>query len=297
MMKFWEESNMNNRPQILDPAIIGRSYSGKVEIVDPKRTLEFARATNETNPNYFDPEESRRLIPPLFPVTMMFAVNNKLLQDSTLNLDISRMVHGKHTISYTRPLRPWDEILTSITLESIDGKSSGEVLWVRIDGHHQTKPVFVMRAGLFFRNQEKGVTRPQTSRKYSHSYDQDAILSEKMLVEPNQAIRYSQASGDLNPIHLDPEFARMVGLPDVILQGLCTMSFATQAILTGTKTDPTNLKSVKTRFAKPVFMGDTLVTQGWLVEETNESRIIGYRTVNQTGVPVLTQGKAEILTT
>ena len=282
-------------PRILDPAVIGRRYSGTVEIIDSKRALEFARATNETNPSYFTPDESNRLIPPLFPVTMMFTVNNKLLEDQTLNLDISRMVHGEHEITYIRPLRPLDEILTSIELESIDVKSSGEVLWVKIDGHCQSDLVFIMRAGLFFRNQEKAVSREKTPKLPTQRPDQDIILSEKMIVNSNQAIRYSQASGDTNPIHLDKDFAQMVGLPDVFLQGLCTMSFATQAILTGTKTGANKLKRIRTRFAKLVFMGDVLTTKGWVMRDTPQSRVIGFETYNQKNIPVLTRGEVELL--
>lgn len=287
---------MVETPRILDPAVIGRRYSGTVEIIDPRRTLEFARATNETNPSYFDPDELHRLVPPLFPVTMMFLVNNKLLEDQTLNLDISRMVHGEHEITYNRPLRPGDEISTSIELESIAVKSSGEVLLVKIDGHSQTDPVFIMRAGLFFRNQEKNISRAKTPGIPVQRPNQDIILSEKMVIDSNQAIRYSQASGDTNPIHLDSDFARTVGLPDVILQGLCTMSFATRAILTGTNAEPTKLKSVRTRFTRPVFMGDILTTQGWVVRETPQSQVIGFETYNQESIPVLTLGEVELLT-
>ncbi|MFW9777425.1 MAG: MaoC/PaaZ C-terminal domain-containing protein [Candidatus Heimdallarchaeota archaeon] len=286
---------MKKFPQILDSAIIGRSYSGSIETIDPIRTLEFAKATNETNPGYFDTDESRRLVPPLFPVTTMFSVSNKLVQDPTLNLDFSRMVHGEHSITYTRPLKPGNQIRTSTQLESIDVKSSGEVLWIRIEGHHHSDLVFVMRAGLFFKNQEKGRSRSKTQKIPSPSQIQDFLFQEKMVVESDQAIRYSKASGDMNPIHLDPDFARMVGLPDVILQGLCTMAFAAQAILNGTDTSPTKLKCIKTRFARPVFMGDALTTHAWLIKKTNESQILGFRTDNQDGYSVLTHGEAELL--
>lgn len=76
-----------------------------------------------------------------------------------------------------------------------------------------------------------------------------------------QPIYYAGAGGDFNPIHIDPEFGKAVGLGGNILQGLCTMSFVAQAV-TDWIGDPTKLKRLKVRFESVVRPGDTVAVKG-----------------------------------
>ena len=68
----------------------------------------------------------------------------------------------------------------------------------------------------------------------------------------DQAERYAEASGDHNPIHLDEEAARAVGLPGRILHGLCTMALAGRAVEQVAGREPTRLA---VRFSAPVALG------------------------------------------
>jgi acyl dehydratase len=67
----------------------------------------------------------------------------------------------------------------------------------------------------------------------------------EMKVTPDRYLtyRYAGASGDYNPIHLDDEFARQVGLPGRILHGLWTMAQVARA-----QGDPTRLESLEVQF-------------------------------------------------
>jgi acyl dehydratase len=81
-----------------------------------------------------------------------------------------------------------------------------------------------------------------------------------------QALLY-RLSGDLNPLHADPEFARSVGFErGPILHGLCTFGFmvrhVAKAVCGG---DATRVRAFEAQFRRPVWPGDTLVTEGWRV--------------------------------
>jgi acyl dehydratase len=94
-------------------------------------------------------------------------------------------------------------------------------------------------------------------------------------VPENQAALY-RLSGDLNPLHLDPEAAKRGGFDRPILHGLCTYGFATRAIVNGLlEGDTTRLKEFKARFSDVVYPGETLTTQGW---KTNQGYIIQVKT-------------------
>ena len=60
--------------------------------------------------------------------------------------------------------------------------------------------------------------------------------------------RYAGASGDFNPIHIDPEFAKAVGLPGNILHGLYTMAQVARAAVAAGGGDPRSLKRLSVQF-------------------------------------------------
>jgi acyl dehydratase len=60
--------------------------------------------------------------------------------------------------------------------------------------------------------------------------------------------RYAGASGDFNPIHIDPEFAKAVGLPNTILHGLYMMGLVSRAATEAAGGDPRSLKRLSVQF-------------------------------------------------
>ncbi len=72
---------------------------------------------------------------------------------------------------------------------------------------------------------------------------------------------YAAASGDFNPIHIDPEVGQMAGLGGVVLQGLCTLAWAAEAAVNYAG-DPGKLKRIKVRFTRPVAPQDEITYEG-----------------------------------
>jgi len=96
--------------------------------------------------------------------------------------------------------------------------------------------------------------------------DTPPTFSIEETTSPEQALLY-RLSGDHNPLHADPEFARRVGFErGPILHGLCTFGFmvrhVARALCGG---DVSRVRSVEAQFRRPVWPGDTLVTEGWVV--------------------------------
>jgi len=108
-------------------------------------------------------------------------------------------------------------------------------------------------------------------------------------------IFYAAASGDFNPIHIDPEVGKQAGLGGAILQGLCTMAWAVEAVTQLTQ-DPGKVRRVKVRFSNPVKPGDT-VRYDVKVNAVNGNRATcGVSAKNQRGEDVLKVTVVEVET-
>jgi 3-hydroxybutyryl-CoA dehydratase len=113
------------------------------------------------------------------------------------------------------------------------------------------------------------------------------------VVDKYRTLYYAGASGDFNPIHIDPEFGKMVGLGGAILQGLCTMAFAARSI-TDLIGDPGKLKKLKCRFSAPVMLEDTITMQGTVTDIKDGLGYIDLKVTKQTGVEVLQKVEAVV---
>jgi acyl dehydratase len=79
----------------------------------------------------------------------------------------------------------------------------------------------------------------------------------------NQAMIY-RLSGDYNPLHIDPEVAKVGGFDRPILHGLATFGVAGRAVLSALcDNQSARLKRLDARFASPVFPGETIRTEIW----------------------------------
>jgi acyl dehydratase len=114
------------------------------------------------------------------------------------------------------------------------------------------------------------------------------VSSRAVTFTKEQIAAYAEASGDHNPIHLDDDFARQVGLPGVIAHGMLQMGLmatvAAEAAGGGTR-----LRRLSCRFAGMVVPGDTVT----FTAEPAGAGKLELRAVNQRGEPVLTKSAAE----
>ncbi|MDO8878894.1 MAG: MaoC family dehydratase, partial [Pseudolabrys sp.] len=115
---------------------------------------------------------------------------------------------------------------------------------------------------------------------------------------PEMALIY-RLSGDVNPLHADPDFARSAGFPRPILHGLATMGVAGHALLrTICGYDPARLTAMSVRFSAPVFPGETIRTEIWQDKSKDSDKVggvVGFRCrVMERDVVAINNGRAEI---
>jgi acyl dehydratase len=209
-----------------------------------------------------------------------------------MNLDRSS-VHGEHEITLHRPIPTSGAMVSVPRCESIYDKGDrGAVVNISFEiRDRDDEPIATCRAVIFdpkggnFGGERGPKAEPA---RIPEDVEPDFRMSETIPL--NQAALY-RLSGDYNPLHIDPEFAKMVGFPQPIVHGLCTFGYAGRAFVRQVcDKRPERLRSIGLRFSSAVYPGDTITTEAWRIEDGRYH----FRTVNQDGVPVLSNGVAVV---
>jgi acyl dehydratase len=105
--------------------------------------------------------------------------------------------------------------------------------------------------------------------------------------------RYAGASGDFNPIHIDPEFARAVGLPGNILHGLYSMAQVARAATQAAGGDPRSLRRLSVQF-RGMGAPEKEIRVTGTVRETRDGRIVVDTVAEQDGNQIIRNAEAEL---
>jgi acyl dehydratase len=105
--------------------------------------------------------------------------------------------------------------------------------------------------------------------------------------------RYAGASGDFNPIHIDPEFAKQVGLPGNILHGLWSMAQVARANTAAAGGDPRALRRLEVQF-RGMGMPEQEITVTGTVKQAGEGRAVIDTVAEQNGNGIIRNAEAEL---
>ncbi|HTN54132.1 MAG TPA: MaoC family dehydratase [Anaeromyxobacter sp.] len=111
-------------------------------------------------------------------------------------------------------------------------------------------------------------------------------------VDPYRPVYYAAASGDFNPIHIDAKVGRAAGYQGVILQGMCTYSWLSDACVAYLG-DPARLRRLRARFTRPVQVGDVIRFQGRCAAVEGSRVRLEVSATNQQGEEILKGAVAE----
>ena len=105
--------------------------------------------------------------------------------------------------------------------------------------------------------------------------------------------RYAGASGDFNPIHIDPEFAKQVGLPGNILHGLYMMGLVARANSALADGDTRALKRLSVQF-RGMGMPEQEIAVTGTVREVEDGKVVVDTVAEQAGNPLIRNAEAEL---
>lgn len=217
------------------------------------------------------------------------------LGEERFGLTVSGILHVGHSIEIHRPLPVEGAIRGVTTVDDIVDKGSekGALLYIRrevYDGVSRERLATVRQTSLLrrdggFGGASKGGSEPINIPQRSH----DASLSSR--TTPDQALLY-RLSGDYNPLHILPEVARSAGFERPILHGLCTYGVVGCALASHLGARGKSIRRLDARFSAPVFPGESIRTNIWLL---GDGRVSFRSMAVERNVMVLDNGYAEFL--
>ncbi|MEA2125270.1 MAG: hypothetical protein QOI80_2052 [Solirubrobacteraceae bacterium] len=256
--------------------------------VERERIVAYAEATNDEHPRH----RSGELAPPVFAVVPAFQVVSQPVMSIVPGEVLMRVVHGEQDFVFHRPIVPGDVLLTRAAGVGLHGRSSGVVLVAKaVTTTEAGEPVVDQYMTSFFRGASLDVHEGEEPP--AHDAERGAELgSVTHAYDADQTQRYSEASGDPMPIHLDDDFAKAMGLPGIIVHGLCTMAFCSRAVIqTSCPDDPARLRRLAVRFAKIVQPSETVTHTLW---DAGDGRV-AFETVSSNGNVAIKDGLAHVV--
>jgi acyl dehydratase len=180
------------------------------------------------------------------------------------DINLTQVVHGAQEVYVEQPL-PSDASGLTLTrrISDVWDKGKAAVIWQEHEARDADgQLVYRTRSSIFVKG-EGGFGGSRGSSEPVVLPDRAPDATTSYATTPQQALLY-RLCGDRNPLHSDPEFAKLAGFPAPILHGLCTYGIVARlvvdALLDG---DVTRMSGFAARFAGVVFPGETIKVAAW----------------------------------
>ncbi len=248
-----------------------------------------------------DPMDERQLafvyeknlqVLPTFAVVLGYSAYSFRRPD--LGITWSHVVHGEHGLKLHKPIPTQGTVLGKVRILGIVDKGEGRGALIYSERRITDKAsgeLLVTITQTTFCRADGGFGGPTRDTQAPHPIPErapDHICD--LPTRPETALIY-RLSGDINPLHADPEFAKAAGFPRPVLHGLATFGIVGHAILqTVCDYDPARLSAISVRFSAPVYPGETIRTEIW-----RGGPMVSFRArVIERDVIAINNGRAEI---
>jgi acyl dehydratase len=214
----------------------------------------------------FTTENTRGVAQQVLPTIAVVLAKTDILK-KVGDIDWTKLVHARQSIELHAPIPVEGAADNVTTVTGIYDKGKAAIVASQIVGTDCAtgQPLYTTQSSVFIRGAGGwgGSRGPSTSVEFPNTEpDHVATLSTR----DDQALIY-RLSGDRNPLHSDPEFAKASGFDRPILHGLCSYGVTGRALLDCLADgDPSRFRSMSARFASPVFPGDEMQVQIWRLD-------------------------------
>jgi acyl dehydratase len=201
-----------------------------------------------------------------------------------VEVDLAKVLHGGQRLEIHRPIPARGAATATSRIAAVYDKGKAAVLVMRTEVADADGPLWTNDAQIFVRGEGGwGGDRGPSTRLDPPAEEPDRTV--ERAVREDQALLY-RLSGDRNPLHADPDFAKRAGFDRPILHGLCTYGITLKAVVdTLLGGDVSRVRSYTTRFAGVVFPGETLRIRMW--QEGGNAVRVAVSAIERDDAPVL----------
>ena len=286
----------------LDPALVGHETTPETAIIEAEDIRKFAEAVGDTNPIFYDVAAATLAGFHNVPATPTFITRFRVpFAEAGLDVERAQVLHGEQEYQYARPLVAGDTVVVRHKIKSIrqTARAGGMAIMTleQICESPLGERLATGSATVVVRDApttaEAAAPSAPSARKATDLDNHLQLPPLSKRVTQAQIDAYAEVSGDHNPIHLDPEAARAVGLEGTIAHGMLSMAFAGQLLTDWLNDSPGSwVARLRVRFQNVVRPGDTLSVRGvagdsaaplkvdlWIDNQAGERVITGDATV------------------
>jgi len=180
-----------------------------------------------------------------------------------VDINFAMVLHGEQDLEIKKTIPTQARVTHQSRVADIFDKGKAALIILEVTTSEEGGDVlFVNRFSLFARG-EGGFGGESGPKAGNQAPDRAPDYQKESVTLPQQALLY-RLNGDKNPLHADPEFAKMGGFETPILHGLCTYGVVCKAVVdTVFDGDTTKVGRYQARFAGVVYPGETIVTSMW----------------------------------
>jgi acyl dehydratase len=256
----------------IDPTAVGAKTEPRVFEWTDRDTLLYALGVGAgTDDLAFTTENSHDIPQRVLPTYAVIACTGFAAAGKIGSFNFAMLLHGSQQIRLFEPLPPAGKLSVVGEVADIQDKGEGRnaVVMLKATGTDPDtgKVVAETMATAVIRGEGGFGGEPGQRPVAPEIPDREPDSRIALPTREDQALIY-RLSGDRNPLHSDPWFAReLAGFPRPILHGLCTYGVAGRALVSDLGGgDATKVTAIASRFTSPVFPGETLTTSIWRTE-------------------------------
>ncbi|WP_316743036.1 MaoC/PaaZ C-terminal domain-containing protein [Streptomyces sp. MK7] len=181
-----------------------------------------------------------------------------------VEVDLAQVLHGGQSLVVHRTVPARGNATATARVTAVYDKGTAALLVLRTEAADADGPLWTDEARIFVRGEGGwGGDRGPSARTRGEAPAGEPDRTVERRTREDQALLY-RLSGDDNPLHADPAFARAAGFDRPVLHGLCTYGMTLKAVVdTLLDGDVTRVRSYATRFARVVYPGETLRIRMW----------------------------------
>jgi len=287
----------------LDPSLAGHETTPETGTITVEDITQFARAIGDSNPVFRHPDEARRAGFADVPAMPTFVTRFRVpFAEAGLDPEHSQVLHGEQEYTYARPLVAGDTLAVHHRVASIRQSGRGGMAIMTLEQICRTPDgtqVATGKAIVIVRDMPPegaaaGASAPRAQPALPSGEEIPALTKH---VTQEQINAYADVSGDHNPIHVNPEAARAVGLDGTIAHGMLSMAFAGQMLTDWATAGGSKagwVARLRVRFQAMVRPGDTLTCRGVLGELVESRQKVDLWIENQASERVVS-GDADVV--